>query len=104
MALLGAKKSGPTCDRDISNSAIYATAIYRAYTVSSRSFDLDFENRVRSVMFEVLDRLFPYLPQIITTIRGCVACSVYNKILKFKFFTNFSNFFGFHLLLTWDPI
>ena len=27
------KKWGPTCDRDISNSAIYATAIYRAYTV-----------------------------------------------------------------------
>ena len=27
------KKWGPTCDRDISYSAIYATAIYRAYTV-----------------------------------------------------------------------
>ena len=27
------KKWGPTCDRDISNSAIYTTAIYRAYTV-----------------------------------------------------------------------
>ena len=39
---------------------------------SSRSFDLDFENRVRSVTFSVLDRLFPYLPQIITAIRGCV--------------------------------
>ena len=30
-----AKKWGPTCDRDISNSAIYTTAIYRAYTVFS---------------------------------------------------------------------
>ena len=30
-----AKKWGPTCDRDISNSAIYTTAIYRAYTVLS---------------------------------------------------------------------
>ena len=29
------KKWGPTCDRDISNSAIYTTAIYRAYTVLS---------------------------------------------------------------------
>ena len=29
-----AKKWGPTCDRDISNSGIYTTAIYRAYTVS----------------------------------------------------------------------
>ena len=28
-----AKKWGPTCDRDISNSAIYTTAIYRANTV-----------------------------------------------------------------------
>ena len=30
------KKWGPTCDRDISNSAIYTTAIYRAYTVSAK--------------------------------------------------------------------
>ena len=28
-----AKKWGPTCDRDISDSAIYTTAIYRAYAV-----------------------------------------------------------------------
>ena len=28
-----AKKWGPTCDRDISNSEIYTTVIYRAYTV-----------------------------------------------------------------------
>ena len=33
IALMGAKKWGPTCNRDISNSAIYTTAIYRAYTV-----------------------------------------------------------------------
>ena len=31
-----AKKWGPTCNGDISNSAIYWTAIYRAYTVLSR--------------------------------------------------------------------
>ena len=31
-----AKKWGPTCDRDISNPAIYTTAIYRAYTVYYR--------------------------------------------------------------------
>ena len=65
------------------------------WPISSRSFDLDFENRVRSVMFSVLDWLFPYLPQIIITIRGCVTCQVYNKILKFKFFANFSNFLAF---------
>ena len=33
------KKWGPTCDRDISNSAIYTTAIYRAYTVLLYSMD-----------------------------------------------------------------
>ena len=33
IAPLGAKKWGPTCDRDISNSVIYTTAIYREYTV-----------------------------------------------------------------------
>ena len=44
------------------------------WPISSRSFDLDFENCVRSVTFLVLDQLFPYLTQIITTIRGCVTC------------------------------
>ena len=43
------------------------------WPISSRSFDLDLENRVRSVTFSILDRLFPHLPRIITTIRGCVA-------------------------------
>ena len=55
------------------------------------------ENRVRSVTFSVLDRLFPYLPQIITSIRVCVACLVYNKILKFQLFATFSNFSAFIL-------
>ena len=67
------------------------------WPISSRSFDLDFENRVRSVTFSVLDQLFLYLPQIITTIRGCVGCYVYNNILKFQFFANFSNFSAFTL-------
>ena len=70
------------------------------WPISSRSFGLDLENRVRSVTFSVLDRLFPYLPQIVTnftTIRGCVACKVYNKIMKFQFFANFSNFLVFTL-------
>ena len=61
------------------------------WSISSRSFNLDFENCVRSVTLSVLDRLFPYLPQIVTTIRGCVACYVDNKILKW-FFPNFSAF------------
>ena len=33
IALLDAKKWGSTCDRNISNSAIYMTAIYWEYTV-----------------------------------------------------------------------
>ena len=32
-----AKRWGPTCDRDISNSAIYTTAIYQEYTVHQNS-------------------------------------------------------------------
>ena len=44
------------------------------WPLSSRSFDVDFENRVRSVTFSVLDRLFPYLVQMITSMRRCVAC------------------------------
>ena len=44
------------------------------WPISSWSFDLDFENRVRSVTFSVLDQLFLYLPHIITSIRGRVAC------------------------------
>ena len=67
------------------------------WPISSRSFDLDFENRVRSILFSVLDRLFPYLPQMINTITGCVACLVYNKILEFQFFPNFSHFSAFIL-------
>ena len=47
------------------------------------------ENRVHSVMFSVLNRLFPYLPRIITTIRGSI---IYKEILKFNFFANFSAF------------
>ena len=45
------------------------------------------KNRVRSVTFSVLDRLFSYLPQIITTIRGCVALQI----------QIFAKVFGFHL-------
>ena len=67
------------------------------WPISSRSFDLDFENCVRSVTFSVLDRLFPYLPQMINTIRGYVVCLVYNKIIKFQLFANFSNFSAFTL-------
>ena len=62
------------------------------WLISSRSFDLDLENRVRSVASTVLDGVLVYLAQIITIIWGCVACYVFLKIWKFKFLANFSNF------------
>ena len=69
------------------------------WPISSRLLDFDFENHVRSVTFLVLNRLFPYMPKIIITIRGCVVCKVYNKIHKFQFFANFSNFSAFTLYI-----
>ena len=44
------------------------------WRISSRSFGLGLENRVRSVASPVLDGFFPYLVQIITSMRGCVTC------------------------------
>ena len=62
------------------------------WPISSRSFGLDLENRVRSVPSTILDRFFLYLAQMITIIRGCVACYVFFKIWKFQFLANFWNF------------
>ena len=42
--------------------------------ISSRSFGLGLENRVRSVASTVQDGFFPYLIQMITSMRRCVAC------------------------------
>ena len=47
------------------------------WPISSRSFDLDLENRVRSVASTVLDGFLLYLAQMITIIRGFVACYVF---------------------------
>ena len=44
------------------------------WPISSRSFGLGLENRVRSVAYTVLDGFFPYLVQVITSMRRCVAC------------------------------
>ena len=44
------------------------------WPISSRSFGLGLENRVRSVVSTVLDGFFPYLVQMITSMRRCVAC------------------------------
>ena len=43
------------------------------WPISSRSFGLCLENRVRSVASTVLDGFFPYLVQMITSMRRCVA-------------------------------
>ena len=44
------------------------------WPISSRSFGLGLENRVRSVASTVFDGFFPYLVQMITSMRRCVAC------------------------------
>ena len=44
------------------------------WPISSRSFGLGLENRVRSVASKVPDGFFPYLVQMITGMRRCVAC------------------------------
>ena len=67
------------------------------WPISSRSFGLDLENRVRSVASTVLDRFFLYLAQMITIIRWCVACYVFFQNLKIWIFGKFLKFFGFAL-------
>ena len=67
------------------------------WPVSSRSFGLDLENRVRSVAFTVLDGFFLYLVQMITIIRGCVACYIFIRVWKFEFLANFWNFLALTL-------
>ena len=44
------------------------------WPISSRSFGLGLENRVRPVASTVPDGFFPYLVQMITSMRRCVAC------------------------------
>ena len=57
------------------------------WPISSRSFGLELENRVRSVASTNLDGFFWYLVQI-TIIRGCVAYYILFRIWKFKFLAN----------------
>ena len=55
------------------------------WSISSRSFVLDLENRVRFVASTVLDGFFLYLTQRISIIRGCVACYTFFRIWKFPY-------------------
>ena len=65
------------------------------WPIFSRSFGLDFENRVRFVASTVLDGLFPYLVQMITSMRRCVACDV---LWPWPISSR-----SFYVVLTWDP-
>ena len=62
------------------------------WPISSRSFDLDLENRVRSVASTVLDGFLLYLAQMNTIIRVCVACYVFFQNLEIWIFGKFWNF------------
>ena len=53
--------------------------------VSSRSFGLDLENRVRSVAPTVLDGFFLYLAQMITISRGCAVCYFFSESENLNF-------------------
>ena len=66
------------------------------WPISSRSFGLELENRVRSVASTDLDGFFLYLAQIITIIRGCVACYLFFffQNLEIRIFGKFFKFFG----------
>ena len=61
------------------------------WPISSRSFGLDLENRVRSVASTVLDGFFLYLAKMITIIRRCVVYYDFFRIWKFEFLANFWN-------------
>ena len=65
------------------------------WPVSSRSFGLGLENRVRSVASTVPDGFFPYLVQMITSMRRCVTC---DDLWPWPISSR-----SFDLVLTWDP-
>ena len=65
--------------------------------ISSRSFGLDLENRIRSVASTVLDGFFLYLAQMIPIIRGCVACYFFFQNLEIWIFGKVLKFFGLDL-------
>ena len=67
------------------------------WPISSRSFDLDFENRVRSVTLSVLDRLFHYHYYFTTIISLPL-----EGVSRVKFITKFWNF-NFSLIFRLSP-
>ena len=67
------------------------------WPISSRSFGLDLKKHVHSVASTVLDGLSVYLAQMITIIRGCVACYVFFQNLEIWIFGKFLKFFGLNI-------
>ena len=65
------------------------------WPISSRSFGLGLENRVRSVASTFPDGLFPYLAQMITSMRRCVAC---DELWPWPISSR-----SFDPILIWDP-
>ena len=65
------------------------------WPISSRSFGLGLESRVRSVASTVPDGFFPYVVQMITSMRRCVAC---DDLWPWPISSR-----SFDLVLTWDP-
>ena len=66
------------------------------WPISSRSFGLDLENRVRFVASTVLDGFFSYLAQMITINRGCRVLHFFQN-QKIWIFGKFLKFFGLDL-------
>ena len=78
------KKWGPTCDRDISNSAIYTTAIYRAYTVYGFTLSRLNPRPQRGIHdFDVTDKIISiyWLHQNLQRSRLCRPISKIRRIL-----------------------
>ena len=65
------------------------------WPISSKSFGLGLENRVRSVASTVPDGFFLYVVQTITSMRRCVAC---DDLWPWPTSSR-----SFDLVLTWDP-
>ena len=65
------------------------------WSISSRSFGLGLENRVRSVASTVPDGFFPYLVQMTIGMGRCVAC---DDLWPWPISSR-----SFDLVLTWDP-
>ena len=59
------------------------------WSISSRSFGHDWENRVRSVASTVMGGFFLFLAQMIAIIRECVACYVFFQNLENWIFGKF---------------